>query len=89
MITSFSLNKIHDELRDFWSPDYNEAVWVFDSFFSHSESDFNDELSDAFVEDRHRTKPNKPDKRKERNRLNNTGLIDIEWAQYLTGNILL
>ena len=32
MTTSFPLNEIDDELRDFRSTNNNEAVWVFDCF---------------------------------------------------------
>lgn len=53
MTTSFPLNKVDDELRDFRSPDDNEAIWIFDSFFSHSESDLDDELRDFFEKDCH------------------------------------
>jgi hypothetical protein len=37
LITSFPLNKVHDELGDFWASDDYKAVRVFDSFFSHGE----------------------------------------------------
>jgi len=37
MTTSFSLNKVDDELRNLGSPDNDRAIWVFDSFFSHDE----------------------------------------------------
>jgi hypothetical protein len=51
--TSFPLNKVNDELRDLWSPDDNEAIWIFDSFFSYSESDLDDERGDLFEKDGH------------------------------------
>ena len=51
MTISFPLNEVKDELRDLRSPDDGKAIRVFDSFFSHAESDFNDKLSDPFEED--------------------------------------
>ncbi len=53
IIPSFSLDKIHDELRDFGSSNDNKAMGVFDSFFSDSEGDFDNELGDPFKEDDH------------------------------------
>jgi hypothetical protein len=50
---SFSLDKIHDELWDFRSPNEDEARGVFDSFFSDSEGDFYNEIGDAFKKDNH------------------------------------
>ena len=50
---SFSLDKIHDELWDFRSPNEDEARGVFDSFFPDSEGDFDNELGDAFKKDNH------------------------------------
>ncbi len=38
---------------DLWAPNYDEVVWVFDSFFSYSEGDLDDELSNSFEEDCH------------------------------------
>jgi hypothetical protein len=52
MTSSFPLNKVKDELRDFRSPDDDKAVRVFDSFFSHGERDLDDEACDPFEEDR-------------------------------------
>jgi hypothetical protein len=52
MTPSFPLNKVKDELRDFRSPDDDKAVRVFGSFFSHGESDLDDEACDPFEEDR-------------------------------------
>jgi hypothetical protein len=51
---SFSLNKVHDELGNFGSPDDDKAARVFDSFSSHSEGDLDNELGNAFEEDDHR-----------------------------------
>ena len=51
MAPSLPLNEVKDELRDLRSPDDGKAIRVFDSFFSHAESDFNDKLSDPFEED--------------------------------------
>jgi len=53
---SFPPNKVNDELRDLRSPNGNEAIWIFDSFFSHRESDFDDELRDSFEKDCHQGK---------------------------------
>ena len=64
MTTSFPLNEVKDELRDFRSPDDDKAVRVFGSFFSHGESDFpachckaragrDNKLGYTFEEDRH------------------------------------
>ena len=53
MTISFPLNEVKDELRDFRSPDDDKAVRVFNSFFSHGESDFDNELSDPSEEDGH------------------------------------
>jgi len=53
MTISFPLNEIKDELRDFRSPDDDKAVGVFNSFFSHGESDFDNKLSGPFEEDGH------------------------------------
>ncbi len=50
---SFSLDKIHDELWDFRSPNEDEARGVFDSFFSDSEGDFDNELDDPSEKDGH------------------------------------
>jgi len=52
MTPSFPLNKVKDELRDFRSPDDDKAVRVFGSFFSHGESDLDDEACDPFEKDR-------------------------------------
>lgn len=35
MIASFPLNKVHNELRDLRSPNYDKAIWILDSFFSN------------------------------------------------------
>ena len=56
MTPSFPPNKVNDELRDLRSPNGNEAIWIFDSFFSHRESDFDDELRDSFEKDCHQGK---------------------------------
>ena len=53
MTISFPLNEIKDELRDFRSPDDDKAVGVFNSFFSHGESDFDNKLSGPSEEDSH------------------------------------
>ena len=53
MTTSFPQNKVKDELWDFRSPDNDKAVRAFGSFFSHGESDLDNELSHPFEEDRH------------------------------------
>jgi hypothetical protein len=53
MSASFSLNKVHDELGDFGSPDDDKAARVFGSFFSHSEGNLDNELGNAFKEDDH------------------------------------
>ena len=53
MSASFSLDKIHDELWDFWSPDDDKARRIFDSFFSDSKGDFDNEAGDTFKEDDH------------------------------------
>jgi hypothetical protein len=50
---SFPPNKVNDELRDLWSPNGNEAIWIFDSFFSHREGDLDDKLRDSFEKDGH------------------------------------
>jgi len=52
MTTSFPLNEVHDEFRDIRSPDDNKAVRVFDSFFSHGESDLDDKVCDPLEKDR-------------------------------------
>ena len=39
MTTSFPLDKVKDKLRDPRCPDDDNAVRVFDSFFSHGEGD--------------------------------------------------
>jgi len=52
MTSSFPLNKVKDELRDFRSPDDDKAVRVFGSFFSHGERDLDDEACDPFEKDR-------------------------------------
>ena len=52
MTISFPLNEVKDELRNFRSPDDDKAVGVFNSFFSHGESDLDDEVCDPFEEDR-------------------------------------
>jgi len=36
------------EFRDFGASNYNEGIWVFGSFFSDSEGDFDNKLCDAF-----------------------------------------
>jgi len=51
MATSFPLNKVKDKLRDLRSPNGNEAIWIFDSFFSHGEGDLDYKLCDPFEED--------------------------------------
>jgi hypothetical protein len=51
MTISFPLNEVKDELRDYRSPDDDKAEGVFNSFFSHGESDFDDELRDSFEKD--------------------------------------
>jgi hypothetical protein len=56
MTLSFPPNKVNDELRDLWSPDDNEAIWIFDSCFSHHEGDLDDELRDSFEKDCHQGK---------------------------------
>ena len=53
LTTSFPPNKVNDEVRDLRSPNSNEATWIFDSFFSHSESYLDNELNDPFEEDSH------------------------------------
>ena len=53
MTPSFPLNEVKDELRDLWSPDDDKAARVFNSFFSHGESDPDNKLKDPFEEDRH------------------------------------
>jgi len=53
MTTSFPLDKVKDKIWDLRSPDNNKAVKVFNSFFSHGESDLDNELSNPFEEDRH------------------------------------
>ena len=53
MTLSFPPNKVNDELRDLWSPNGNEAIWIFDSFFSHREGDLDDKLRDSFEKDGH------------------------------------
>ncbi len=53
MTTSFPLNKVEDKFWYLRSPDDDKAVRVFNSFFSHGESDLDNELSDPFKEDRH------------------------------------
>jgi hypothetical protein len=53
MTISFPLNEVKDELRDLRSPDDDKAVRVFNSFFSHGESDFDDEPSDPSKKDSH------------------------------------
>jgi len=53
MTISFPLNEVKDELRDFRSPDDDKAVGVFNSFFSHGESDSDNKLSDPSKEDGH------------------------------------
>ena len=53
MTISFPLNEVKDELRDYRSPDDDKAEGVFNSFFSHGESDFDDEPSDPSEEDGH------------------------------------
>ena len=53
MTLSFPPNKVNDELRDHWSPNGNEAIWIFDSFFSHREGDLDDKLRDSFEKDGH------------------------------------
>ena len=52
MTPSFPLNEVKDELRDLRSPDDDKAVRVFDSFFSHGESDLDDKVCDPFEKDR-------------------------------------
>ena len=52
MTTSFPLNEVHDKFRDIRSPDDNKAVRVFDSFFSHGESDLDDKVCDPLEKDR-------------------------------------
>ena len=53
MTTSFPLNEVKNKLWDFRPPDNDKAVRVFNSFFSHGESDLDNELSHPFEEDRH------------------------------------
>jgi hypothetical protein len=53
MTTSFPLDKVKDKIWDFRSPDNNKAVKVFNSFFSHGESDSDNKLSDPSEEDGH------------------------------------
>ena len=53
MTISFPLNEVKDELRDYRSPDNDKAVGVFNSFFSHGESDFDNKLSGPSEEDGH------------------------------------
>jgi len=53
MTISFPLNEVKDELRNFRSPDDDKAVGVFNSFFSHGESDFDNKVSGPFEEDGH------------------------------------
>jgi hypothetical protein len=53
MTTSFPLNKVDNESWDFWSPDDDEAIRIFDSFLSQGESDLDNELGYAFKEDGH------------------------------------
>ena len=53
MTISFPLNEVKDEIRDFRSPDDDKAVGVFNSFFSHGESDSDNKLSDPSEEDGH------------------------------------
>jgi hypothetical protein len=53
---SLPLNEVKDEFRDLRSPDNDKAIRVFDSFFSHRESDFDDELRDSFEKDCHQGK---------------------------------
>ncbi len=53
MTLSFPPNKVNDELRDLWSRNGNEAIWIFDSFFSHREGDLDDKLRDSFEKDCH------------------------------------
>ena len=52
MPPSFPLNEVKDEFGDLRPPDEDKAARVFDSFFSHGESDLDDETSDPFKEDR-------------------------------------
>ena len=52
MTPSLPLNEVKDELRDIRSPDDDKAIRVFGSFFSHGESDLDDEVCDPFEEDR-------------------------------------
>jgi len=52
MTSSFPLNKVKDEFRDFRSSDDDKAVRVFGSFFSHGERDLDDEACDPFYKDR-------------------------------------
>ena len=53
MTPSLPLNEVKDELRDLRSPDDDKAIRVFDSFFSYSEGDLDNELGNAFKEDNH------------------------------------
>ena len=49
---SLPLNEAKDEFGDLRSLGNDKAARVFDSFLSHSEGDFDDEMSDAFKENR-------------------------------------
>jgi len=49
---SLPLNEVKDEFRDLRSLDDDKAARVFGSFFSHGESDLDDEVCDPFEEDR-------------------------------------
>jgi len=44
--------RLQNEFRDLRSPDNDKAARVFNSFFSHGESDLDDEVCDPFEEDR-------------------------------------
>jgi hypothetical protein len=48
---SLPLNEVKNEFRDLRSLDDDKAARVFNSFFSHGESDLDDEVCDPFEED--------------------------------------
>jgi len=52
MPPSLPLNKVKNEFGDLRSLDDDKAARVLDSFFSHGESDLDDEVCDPFEEDR-------------------------------------
>ena len=52
MPPSLPLNEVKNEFRDLRSLDDDKAARVFNSFFSHGESDLDDEVCDPFEEDR-------------------------------------